>query len=172
MTEDIVHEATYPYPPAEVWRALTTHEALNAWLMDNDFGEAKVGHRFEFRDKPRRVVGWDGISRCEVLEVVPERRMVWAFGIGDDTFTATKVQFDLEPTPSGGTRLRFRHSGFGGLKGWLMRAGMNQGWGGMVRHSIPYVVEQLRKGRVPTKDETNRIRKGGLRADHQAQKAA
>ncbi|HET6404339.1 MAG TPA: SRPBCC domain-containing protein [Candidatus Thermoplasmatota archaeon] len=169
MVEDIVHEATYPYPPAEVWRALTTREALNAWLMDSDFQEATVGHRFAFRDKPR--IGWDGISRCEVLEVVPERKLVLAFGIEGDARSATKVHWELEPTADGGTRVRFRHSGFGGLKGWLMRAGMDQGWGGMVRHSIPYVLAQMRAGRVPTKDETTEVRKRGLRGDHQAQKA-
>lgn len=166
-----MHEATYPFPPSEVWRALTTREAMNAWLMDSDFGEAKVGHRFAFRDKPRKVVGWDGISRCEVLEVVPERKLVIAFGIEDETYSATKVHWELTPTPEGGTHVRFRHSGFGGLKGWLMRAGMNSGWGGMVRHSIPYVLEQLRKGRVPTKDETSAVRKSGLRGEHQATKA-
>ena len=58
MVEDIVHEATHPHPPAAVWRALTTREALGVW--------------------PRKVVGWDGVARCEVLEVLPERRLAVA----------------------------------------------------------------------------------------------
>ena len=170
MTEDIVHEATYPLPPAAVWRAIATPEGLNAWLMENDFREAVVGHRFAFRDKPKKVVGWDGISRCEVIEVTPERRLAIRFGIEDDAYAATIVSWDLEPVPEG-TRLRFRHAGFLGFKGWLMRQGMNGGWGAMVRHAIPFVAAELQRGRVPTREETSRVRKQGLRVDHQAAKA-
>ncbi len=154
MTEDIVHEATYPYPPEEVWRAITEPAALNAWLMQTDFREAAVGHRFEFRDKPRKAVGWDGVTRCEVLEVVPPRRFVFRFGDGSGGFTPTTVSWDLERTPSGGTHVRFRHSGFGGLKGWLMRQGMNQGWARMVARAIPFVIERRRAtGAFPLRDE-------------------
>src|SRR5688572_1935374 len=102
MTEDIVHEATYPYPPATVWRAITTPQALNSWLMQNDFQGPTVGHKFQFRDKPKKVVGWDGVTDCEVLEVVPERRFVIAFGTGRDGFPATRVAFELEPSGTDG----------------------------------------------------------------------
>ena len=169
MTQDIVHQATYPYPPADVWRALVNPEAMGAWLMENDFREPVVGHRFAFRDKPKKVVGWDGISRCEVLEVVPERRFVLAFAIEGDA--STRVAWELEPTSTGGTRLTLRHSGFVGLKGWLMRAGMNQGWGAIVRHAIPFVVHGMRAGRVPSREETRAMAKKGFRADHVAAKA-
>lgn len=151
MTEDIVHEATYPYPPAEVWRVLTTGSAIGAWLMETDFAEARVGHRFTFKDKPR--VGWSGVTECEVLEVVPERRLVYSFAAAEDKTTPTKVEWDLTPTADG-TRLRLRHSGFTGFKGWMMRMGMNNGWGGIVRGGIPYVVERSRAGVTPTREET------------------
>ena len=81
MTDDIVHEATYPFPPEAVWRALTTPEAMGAWLMETTFREPVVGHRFQFRDKPKRVVGWNGITECEVVEVTPPRRFVFKFAI-------------------------------------------------------------------------------------------
>jgi uncharacterized protein YndB with AHSA1/START domain len=168
MTEDIVHEATYPHPPDLVWRALTTQDALRAWLMDNTLEKAEVGHRFRFMDKPKRIVGWDGVTECEVVEAAPPRRLVIRFGIDDGPTTVT---FDLEPTPEGGTRLRFRHEGFSGAKGWLMRQGMNQGWGGMVRHSIPFVLDRLTRGEVPTREETTAIRKSGLRTEHAARRA-
>ena len=154
MTDDIVHEATYPYPPADVWRAIVTPEALSSWLMQNDLKEAKVGERFEFRDKPRPM--WNGITKCEVVELVPERRFVLAFGLESEFLT--RVSFELEPTAEGGTRLKFRHSGFQGLKGWMMRAGMKNGWGGMVQRAIPFVVESMRRGRIPARDETKAAR--------------
>lgn len=169
MTEDIVHEATYPHPPEAVWRAIATPEGLNAWLMPNTFREATVGHRFQFRDKPRKVVGWDGITDCEVLEATPPRRFAFTFESGDDV--RTRVEWTLEPV-AGGTRVRFRHTGFTGFKGWMMRAGMNGGWRGMVAHSIPFVVRGMLDGRTPTREETEAVRKRGARGDHAATKAS
>lgn len=168
MTDDIVHETTYPHPPEAVWRALTTPEALGAWLMATDFQEATVGHRFQFRDKPKKVVGWDGITECEVLEAVPPQRFVFRFGGAGhgDTF----VSWDLEPVAEG-TRVRFRHWGFTGFKGWLMRQGMNQGWGAMVRHAIPFVIGEMLRGRMPSREETRAAGKKGVRTEHQAAKA-
>lgn len=168
MTDDIVHEATYPYPPAEVWRALTSREAMSAWLMQTTFDEAKVGHRFEFRDKPR--LGWSGVTECEVLEVVPERRLVFSFAAQEDKGSPTRVEWDLAAVP-GGTRLRLRHSGFTGFKGWMMRAGMNNGWGAIVRHAIPFVVARMRAGSVPSREETREVKKRGWRGEVQSAKA-
>lgn len=171
MTEDIVHEATYPYPPEAVWRALTTREALSAWLMETDFREPTVGHKFQFRDKPRKIVGWDGVTDCEVIEADPPRRFAYRFGAAGDASPPTTVIWELEPTPEGGTRLRFRHTGFTGVKGWLMRQGMNHGWGGMVRHGIPYVVSRMQEGIVPPRAEVTAVRKSGARTDHAASRA-
>lgn len=191
MTDDIVHEATYPHPPSAVWKALTTREALRAWLMDNTFEEARVGHTFRFMDKPKKIVGWDGITECEVLEAVPERRLVFAFGTGRDEptrsargpastlpggagrdgFPATRVAWTLEPTPEGGTRVRFRHDGFTGFKGWMMRQGMNQGWGRMHRHAIPYVLDEMARGRMPTQETTRAEAKRRTRSEHAARRA-
>jgi hypothetical protein len=41
--------------------------------MPNDL-ESRVGHQFTFRTDPVPVHGFDGIVRCEVLELVPARR--------------------------------------------------------------------------------------------------
>lgn len=164
MTDDIVVEATYPHPPADVWRVLTTRETLSAWLMETDFEAPVVGRRFFFRDRPRP--GWNGVTECEIVEVVPERRLAFAFGI--DQEGPTRVEWDLEPTADGGTRLRFRHSGFAGFRGWLMRAGMKHGWTAMHRHAVPFVVAEMRAGRVPTREATTAFRKRGARADARA----
>lgn len=152
MTDDIAYEATYPHPPAAVWRALTTPAAMQAWLMDTDFKEPVVGHRFQFRDKPRKAVGWDGVTDCEVLEVVPERRLVYSFGAAQEGYPVTKVEWDLEPV-AGGTRVRFRHSGFTGVRGWLMRAGMNRGWERIVKRGIAYVLDRMAQGSIPPRAE-------------------
>ena len=167
MTEDIVHEATYPYPPEAVWKAITTPAALSAWLMQTDFVEPKVGHRFQFRDKPRKVVGWDGVTDCEVLEAAPPNRFVIAFGTGRDGFPPTRVSWDLEAVP-GGTKVKFRHAGFTGFRGWMMRQGMNHGWGRMVQHAIPFVIAEMQRGSVPSRDAVRAHAKQGAREDHHA----
>src|SRR6185437_4413393 len=77
---DIDATVEYPYPPERVWAALTSSEALAAWLMPNDF-VAEVGHDFTLRTKP--APGFDGIVRCRVLELDPPARMVWSWAGGN-----------------------------------------------------------------------------------------
>src|SRR5207244_262877 len=58
MTHDsIVIDMFYPQSVGQVWAALTSADALAAWLMPNDF-EPRVGHRFTFRTTPDQF--WDG----------------------------------------------------------------------------------------------------------------
>jgi len=110
--------------------------------MPNDF-EAKVGHRFQFRSKP--VGGWDGIVNCEVLELVPERRMVltWTSNVID-----TKLTFLLEPEGTG-SRLTLLHTGFKGMKGVMTSFILGMGWKGMVNTGIPNLITRLeQEGRL------------------------
>ena len=64
MKADIDASVVYPHPVDRVWAALTSSEALAAWLMPNDF-QPVVGHRFTFRTKP--AAGFDGIDRKSVV---------------------------------------------------------------------------------------------------------
>jgi uncharacterized protein YndB with AHSA1/START domain len=95
------------HPPARVWKALTDPDMLAKWLMPNDFA-AVVGHRFTFRTDPRPKAGFDGIIRCEVLDLEPERllRFSWRGGSLDTTVTWTLV------AEGRGTRLFLEHDGF------------------------------------------------------------
>jgi uncharacterized protein YndB with AHSA1/START domain len=47
----VVHEVRFPYPPERVWRALTDHAELSAWLMPNDF-TPEEGARFRLDARP------------------------------------------------------------------------------------------------------------------------
>jgi uncharacterized protein YndB with AHSA1/START domain len=142
MQRALRFDVDYPHPPAKVWRVLTTREHLAAWLMPNDF-EPRVGHRFQFRSKP--MGGWDGIVNCEVLELVPERRLVitWVSNVID-----TKVTFLLEPAGPG-TRLTLLHTGFTGMKGVMTSFLLGMGWKGIVRKGIPNLLTKLsQEGRI------------------------
>ena len=122
MERALRFEEIYPYPPAKVWRVLTTREHLAAWLMPNDF-EPRVGHKFRFTSKP--MGGWDGIVNCEVLELIPERRLsiTWTSNMID-----TKVTFLLEPF-DGGTELTLIHEH---LPDEAARKSHEEGWRGLL----------------------------------------
>ena len=97
-----------PYPPGNVWRALTDPAKLAVWLMPNDF-EPTVGHRFTFRTDPVPGTGFDGVVTCEVLEIRPQRllRISWSGGAA----MRTTVTWRLHPEGRG-TRLFLDHEGF------------------------------------------------------------
>ena len=129
-TQTIAVEYDLPQPPAKVWRTLTEPELLAKWVMANDM-QPVVGHSFTFRSEP--TPWWDGIVRCEVLEVEPHKRLRYSWRSGPASSPLdTVVTWTLTPTPSGGTRLTLEHSGFlpankfafdGAGKGWRHMVG-------------------------------------------------
>jgi uncharacterized protein YndB with AHSA1/START domain len=138
----IHHEIVYAHPIERVWTAITSSDALAAWLMENDF-RPRVGHRFQFRAKPQP--GWRGYVDCEVLELDPPRRMRLSW-VGDESMPVTYVTFALTAV-EGGTRLVFDHTGFVGVKGFFVKSMMNNGWGKkMLRGSLPRVLATLASG--------------------------
>ena len=124
-TRSIVIERNLDHLPEKVWRALTEGALLERWLMPGDF-RAEVGHRFTLRAEP--VPNWNGVTKGEVLEVDPSRRLVYRWhtvGAAGDGLTTT-VSWALTPTPTG-TLLRMEQAGFrpqdepnyrGATRGW------------------------------------------------------
>jgi uncharacterized protein YndB with AHSA1/START domain len=100
------HDEDFPDPIGMVWQALTNGDDLSAWLMSTDDFRPVVGQRFTMFCEP------EGVIRCEVLEVEPPRRMVWAW---HGRFGVTTVVFELTET-AGGTHLRLDHSGWDHLE--------------------------------------------------------
>src|SRR2546422_5386176 len=128
-TESIGQESDLPHPPAKVWRALTEPELLAAWLMVTDM-RPLVGSKFTFKAEP--TPWWDGIVQCEVLDVDRHRRLrySWRTSGRDAVRLDTVVTWTLQPTSSGGTRLKLEHSGFlpanafafdGARNGWQLK---------------------------------------------------
>lgn len=137
MSTELRFEEIYPFPRDRVWRALTSSAAMADWLMPNNF-EPRVGHRFEMRTKP--APGFDGIVRCEVTELDPPSRLAYTWsGGGNDTL----VTFTLEAVDQG-TRLTLVHSGFKGLKGWMVSRILGSGWRGKIlRIYLPAAVGRI-----------------------------
>jgi uncharacterized protein YndB with AHSA1/START domain len=121
-TRDIVVEDLVPHPPEKVWKALTSAELIARWLMPNDF-EPVVGKRFTFKTRP--IGDWDGVVHCEVLEVVPHRRLAYSWkGSNLDSV----VTWTLQPERDG-TRLRMVHAGFRSPDNDTAYNAMSPGWG-------------------------------------------
>jgi uncharacterized protein YndB with AHSA1/START domain len=80
-TRTLVVEREMPHPPEKIWRALTQAPLIEEWLMKNDF-QPVVGHRFNFRATPMQ--GWNGVTDCEVLEVIPHARLTYSWNASGD----------------------------------------------------------------------------------------
>ena len=130
-TRDIVVEGVLPHAPEVVWRALTTADLIGRWLMPNDFAPV-VGKSFTFRAKP--MGSWDGVVHCEVLEVVPNRKLVYSWKGGSDENAKygskldTVVTWTLTPV-AGGTKLRLVHAGFRSPGNDFAFDALSPGWG-------------------------------------------
>jgi uncharacterized protein YndB with AHSA1/START domain len=128
-TRAITVEAVLPHAPEAVWKTLTTSGLIAQWLMPNDF-EPVAGKRFTFKTKP--MGGWDGVVHCEVLEIVPNERLVYSWKGGADGNTKAPaldslVTWTLAPE-AGGTRLKLVHSGFRSPENDLAFEAMSPGW--------------------------------------------
>jgi uncharacterized protein YndB with AHSA1/START domain len=130
-TRDIVVDEVFPHGPETLWRVMTTGELMARWLMEPSGFEAVVGNRFTFQTKAGGE--WDGVIRCEVLEVVPNDRLVFAWkggheaNVGYGAPLETVVTLSLERV-DGGTRLRLVHAGFVLPKNDSAFNGMSHGW--------------------------------------------
>jgi uncharacterized protein YndB with AHSA1/START domain len=131
-TQDIVVEGVFPHAPETIWRTLTTGGLMARWLSMTPIGfEAVKGNQFTYQTTPAGA--WDGTIRCEVLEVIPNERLVYAWRGGDEANTGygskldTVVTFALSKAANG-TRLRLVHSGFVLPKNGTAYKNMSGGW--------------------------------------------
>lgn len=138
MSHDIHLETTLPYPPALVWRALTESVLMSQWFMENDF-VPRVGHRFQFRDKPQ--MGWDGVVNAEVT-VVNEGAALAYVWTANASPTPTTVTWTLAPSGSG-TKLTLDHTGFSGPRGMMIAHILGNGWKSALNKSLPNALKAL-----------------------------
>jgi uncharacterized protein YndB with AHSA1/START domain len=130
MINTIKHTFFYSHKPEAVWEYLTKPELMAQWLMPNDF-KPLVGHDFQFRSKPMPNFNFDGIFHCKVLELVPNKKLVYTWNGGpnpDKTTLDSKVMWTLIPKDKG-TELQLEHSGFATEEAMLpIFSAMDKGW--------------------------------------------
>lgn len=144
-TQDIVVDEVFPHTPEAIWKALTSGALIGRWLMEPTGFEPVKGTHFTFRTTPAG--GWDGVIRCEVLEVIPNERFVYAWKGGDESNVGygarldTVVTFTLSRVAEG-TRVRLVHSGFVLPKNETAYRNMSDGWEKVVLKLGTVVTEQ------------------------------
>jgi uncharacterized protein YndB with AHSA1/START domain len=128
MKKEIRHQFNFPQSPEQVWEYLTRSELLAQWLMPNDF-KPVVGHKFQFGTKPKFPLGFDGRIYCEVLEIVPCRKLVysWKGGMSKQKPSLDSIVVWTLAPAGNGTVLTLEHKGFKG-KNYLAYIIMNKGW--------------------------------------------
>ncbi|HEX4708980.1 SRPBCC domain-containing protein [Phenylobacterium sp.] len=144
-THNIVVDEVFPHTPEVLWKTLTTGELISRWLMTPNGFEPTEGNHFTFQTPPDGE--WDGVIRCEVLEVRPNERLVYAWRTGNQTGAGyvprldTVVTWTLNPV-DGGARLRLVHSGFLSPKNDAVFRNISEGWPKLIQKLRAVVGEQ------------------------------
>jgi uncharacterized protein YndB with AHSA1/START domain len=119
MTFPAVHrEITLPAAPRDVYRAWLTPEILQGWLAPGSIEcaraevDERVGGQFRIwhTEAGQAAGGFD----AELLELVPDERIVWRWGfVGPDREAGPRfdslLTVTLAEAPDGGTDLTLRH---------------------------------------------------------------
>ena len=144
-TQDIVLDEVFPHAPETIWKALTDGELMARWMMKPTGFAPVEGTRFTFQTTAAGA--WDGVIRCQVLEVKPNQRLVFAWkgghesNVGYGSLLETVVTFTLTRVDNG-TRLHLVHSGFVLPKNETAFTGMSEGWQKVVRRLDAVAAEQ------------------------------
>ena len=82
-TQQIVVDELFPHAPETIWKTLTNGELMGRWLGMTPTGfEPVKGQRFTYQTTAAGA--WDGVIHCEVLEVIPNQRLAYAWKGGHE----------------------------------------------------------------------------------------
>jgi len=144
-SREIVVDEVFPHAPETIWKTLTSGALMGRWVMEPTGFAPVVGNRFTYQTKPAGA--WDGTIHCQVLEVVPNERFVYAWKGGDAGNVGygapldTVVTFTLAKVATG-TRLRLVHAGFVTPKNDSALQTMGEGWKKVIKQIGAVTSEQ------------------------------
>ena len=130
-TPDIVIDEVFPHAPDVVWKALTSGALIGRWMMEPRGFAPEMGNRFYFQTPPDG--DWDGAIQCQILELIPNSRLVYTWCSGHDSPSGYVVRLDtvvswtLAPV-DGGTRVSLIHSGFVTPRNDAILPNIKAGW--------------------------------------------
>lgn len=113
--------------------------------MKNDFRPV-VGHKFNFYTRPIPQMNFDGIVYCEVLEIVPQQKLVYTWKGGpepgviglDTTLTWTLI------VREDGTEVILEHKGFKGFKNLVASVFMESGWKKRIPRRLAEILNEMK----------------------------
>lgn len=102
---DILHRVGIKASPHDVYGALSESELLSRWWTNDTKGTSEIGNkiRFTFGDR--------GFFDMKVLELDPDKRIVWEVADGPQEWIGTNIIWELKPY-NDGTTIRFKHQGW------------------------------------------------------------
>jgi uncharacterized protein YndB with AHSA1/START domain len=136
-------ERTLPASPHQVYRAWLEPELIRRWMAPGSLAvtrvevDERVGGRYQVWQADGGVPG--GGFECQIVELVPDQRIVWRWGFAgpdrehgpvyDSLLTVT-----LQDGPSGDTRLTLVHEQLGELAAALPQVAelVGAGWSDVV----------------------------------------
>lgn len=144
-TQDIVVDEIFPHAPETIWKTLTDGELIGRWMMPPIGFELVQGKSFVFKTKPAGE--WDGTIHCQILEVVPNERLAYAWKGGHESNRGYGSKLETIVTwtlarVANGTRVRLVHSGFVLPKNDTAYQNMSEGWNKVLRNLDAVVAEQ------------------------------
>ena len=129
MTNSIHHKLFFPNSAAVVWEYLTNSELMELWLMKSDF-KPVPGHEFQFKTNPIPKFDFDGNIYCKVLEIIPNKKLVYSWKGGPQPGEITMdsiVEWTLTEK-NNGTELELKHNDIKAFDVLPIFAAMNEGW--------------------------------------------
>ena len=81
-TQKIMVDQVFPHAPETIWKTLTNSDLMGRWMMAPTGFEPVVGKQFTFQTTPAGA--WDGIIHCQVLEAIPNERLVYTWKGGHE----------------------------------------------------------------------------------------
>lgn len=129
MNKTIKHTFTFKHPAKEVWKYITEAELMAEWLMKTDF-KPVVGHKFMFWSRAVPELNYDGNVHCEVLEIVPQKKLVysWKSGAMDGKINFESLVTWTLNAKGKNTELVLEHNGFKEKTHDMLYNAMNKGW--------------------------------------------
>lgn len=141
--EPVVVEKIYNAKLKDVWEAITQKDKMKEWYFDVSDFKPVVGFEFQFEGGAEDRVY---VHLCKVLEVVPEKRLVYTWRYKDHPGDS-KVIWELFEIAPGTTRLKLTHEGLETFPtgGDFDRKNFQMGWTEILGVLLPRYIESADK---------------------------
>jgi uncharacterized protein YndB with AHSA1/START domain len=131
----IIEERLFDVPAGKVWKAITDRDEMARWYFDLREFRAEPGFQFTFTGGPSPEKQY--VHLCEVLEVVPERKLSYSWRY-EGYEGSSVVTFELLPRGRQ-TLLKLTHEGLGTFphdNGDFAITNFEAGWKSIIQSSL------------------------------------